>query len=700
MKLKLKIYILAFITLVLCISLTGCLSSTESIESSSEESSQQPQSETEESVAESSNTESETEDSTTETSSSESETENLENQSSSSESDLENPDSEEPDCYFAVLNPNNNVISSPYTGDASVPEELAGLYYSSDFPGGNPKNDGTGNIWLVLKPVKKYRVYDIKIEGQYSSVECVGGDLYCIYGVESDLTVTTSTKSMSIAQREIFSDYGYGISDDGKITVTWEENPEDPIRYVEVSHNDGTGSRVEYIDASLGKAELFSMTEDKIYSVSLRAVGYNNVGQMVVIKACYMEEPRSVAFPRVEITTENYIWPQCDFVQSPDGCWGAGITNAFYEQCIVTLYNENNEVVYSSSAENGQDEEFLGAKLKIRGNTSATYSSNQRYPYKLKLDKKYDLLEPLIGRPDDSEAYADKDWVLLNYGADGYRICGDAIADAVETEWSPDYCYVSLYLNGEYRGLYVLSEAVEEGSGESDEKWRVNVDSDGYVFECDAYWWNEDLYFSTPMTENTPMYFTFKYPDSDQITQDSFEYAYLRNDMIEFEQALQKDDDSYLDYIDLDSFVKWLLVSDYLCINDGGGCNIFLYKKDSTSDTKITMGPNWDFDSYMGNVEALATIRIYWNGAPFYYPYLIKKESFQQRYKELFAETYGLLNDSVNEAFSQIDEEAYMTLLKYENARFGTSVKSLSTRKQEFLAWLDEHLEWMETQFK
>ena len=82
-----------------------------------------------------------------------------------------------------------------------------------------------------------------------------------------------------------------------------------------------------------------------------------------------------------------------------------------------------------------------------------------------------------------------------NYGEEGYRIGGEAIADAVGMEWTPDYCYVMLYVNGDYRGLYVLSESVSRGTGEGEEQWRVNVNKDGYLFECDAYWWNEDILY-------------------------------------------------------------------------------------------------------------------------------------------------------------------------------------------------------------
>lgn len=603
--------------------------------------------------------------------------------------------------YFvaSVTTTSPNLVSSPYTAHGEVPGELSGVYYSASAPGGDPTDKG-GSIWIRLTPLRNYCVRDLTIEGTYGGYEVVDTDVYRIYGVESDLSVIATAKVLQNAGREIFEKYGYGITDDGKMVVSWKVSEDDPIRYVELTYTDSDGvDHKDFVDGDQGSAVLFEMTEGKLFLVDMRAIGYSGAGKRVQVTGCYMEAPKSVPFPRVEVTTEYLAWPSCDFVSSPDGCWGAGITNAFYEQCVVTVYDAGNRVVYSSASSAEAGAEYQGAKMKIRGNTSARYASNGRYPYKIKLDKKADLLYPLIGREDDGREYADKDWLLLNYGSDGYRICGDAVADAVGTEWSPEYCYVALYVNGEYRGLYVLSEAVEEGNGEGEEQWRVPVDEDGFVFECDAYWWNEDLYFSTPLTENTPMYFTFKYPDADKMDGSSPELLYLKAYLTEFERALMRNDDSYLDYIDLDSFVRWLLVSDYLSINDGGGCNLFLYKKDSTDGTKIVMGPNWDFDSYMGGVDALAVIRMTWDGAPFYYQYLIKKASFQERYCELFAETYGELEAYVEAAFDKIDLDAHNRLLSYDNKRFGTSTTSLTTRKERFLSFLANHIEWMKTQF-
>ena len=672
---------LVILSIIMCIFLYGCFDNNDYISDTSSDTSQK---------TDTSNDTTQTTDTSSDVSSEDTQTKDSEQIN----------DTDDIQGYFvATVNHSDTIDYWLYTGNKTVSGELEGILYSSDTPGGKPRNDGTGKMWIVLKPEKNLFLFKINIDGEYSSMENIEGDLYCIHGVKSDLEITVTTKTMLQVDREMFAGCGYGISDGGKMIVSWEENESEPLRYVEISYTDEGGSKTQYVDAKNKKAELFTMTENQIYTVSLRAIGYKRMGKTVEVKGCYMNEPKKVAFPRVEITTENYIWPSCDYVGSPDGCWGAGITNAFYEQCTVTIFNENNETVYTSSLKTDENEDYLDAKIKIRGNTSARYASNGRYPYKIKLSEKADLLKQLTGRETDSDIYEDKNWLLLNYGNDGYRICGDAIADAVGTEWSPDYCYVCRYVNGEYRGLYVLSESVKEGSGNEEEKWRVNVDEDGYVFECDAYWWNEDFSFATPLTENTPMHFTLKYPDPDNLTDNSQEVQYLKDYITRFEEALMKDGDSYLDYIDLDSFVKWLLVSDYLSIKDGGGCNIFLYKKDATDNTKLCMGPNWDFDSYMGDTYGLCIIRLSWDTAPFYYQYLIKIDSFMERYRELFKETYSKLNEYVENAFSQIDEEAHYQLLTYDNKRFGTSLKTLSTRKTTFLNWLNTHVEWMKTQF-
>ena len=220
-----------------------------------------------------------------------------------------------PQGYFlATIASNENVVASPYTAEATVPDELNGLCYSAKTPGGEPRDDGTGKIWLELKPLKNTYINEITIEGVYDFIENIGLDLYCINGVKSDLIVSTKTTYAPSTEEKLFKDYGYGISDDGTLILTWEMDEATPVRYIEISYTNENGYFLDYIEPTGNSLELFEMTENKIYTDSMRAVGEKSIGEYLNIKCSYMKEPKEINFPRIEITTENFVWPSCDFV--------------------------------------------------------------------------------------------------------------------------------------------------------------------------------------------------------------------------------------------------------------------------------------------------------------------------------------------------------------------------------------------------
>ena len=121
--------------------------------------------------------------------------------------------------FVATVNHPGTIDYWLYTEGKTVPSDLEGILYSSDTPGGKPRNDGTGKIYIVLKPEKNLFVYKVNIDGDFSSIENTEGDIYCISGVKSDLKITVTTKTMLTVNREVFLNYGYGISDNGKLTV-------------------------------------------------------------------------------------------------------------------------------------------------------------------------------------------------------------------------------------------------------------------------------------------------------------------------------------------------------------------------------------------------------------------------------------------------------------------------------------------------
>ena len=389
-----------------------------------------------------------------------------------------------------------------------------------------------------------------------------------------------------------------------------------------------------------------------------------------------------LSFPRLEITTEDGELPTFDRVSAPAGCWGAGITNAEYVQSVISLYDDNDTLLYST-AEKG----FDGAKIKVRGNTSA-YA--RKTPFKIKLDKKADLLAGLVDR-EEGRDYRDKNWVLLASGYASNVAIGSTISSVVGSDWTPAYSYVALFVNGEYRGLYILIEGVEQSEA------RCDVSDEGYVIEMDAYWWNEDMHFTTPLSESSPTKYTFKYPDAEDFDETSQRYTYIKQYMTDLENALISGGD-VSQYMDLQTFAKWLLAHDILATYDSGGSNIYLTKYDNTEESTVRMGLLWDFDSICWNLELsvvdqLSRIR---QESIFYMPYLLQNEQFM----EIYADEYAAVRDQVVAALesvlAQFDDDSYRALVLAEDQRWGTDHTGTVADAEAFLAWFEAHLAWMD----
>ena len=114
--------------------------------------------------------------------------------------------------------------------------------------------------------------------------------------------------------------------------------------------------------------------------------------------------------------------------------------------------------------ENGKTEycdETSGTKSEIKGRGNATWGYYKK-PYQIKLSAK----QPLFGL--DSA----KTWILLaNYVDQSglHNALAFQMGDALELPYNIEYRYVNLYIDGSYRGIYMLCEKVQIGSG------RINI---------------------------------------------------------------------------------------------------------------------------------------------------------------------------------------------------------------------------------
>lgn len=391
---------------------------------------------------------------------------------------------------------------------------------------------------------------------------------------------------------------------------------------------------------------------------------------------------QNIDLPYLKITTTSGADPTFETVVAPEGCMGQSITGNNYltgKICLLknadTLYNSGD---YSKNAS--------GMKVRVRGNTSATYNPDVP-PLKVKLEKKADLL--LRG----NEVYKDKNWVLLNYvsSIELKTQVGFDVARLAGMEWQPACEPVNVLLNGRYLGLYLLCETVKDGEG------RCHVDPTGYIVEADPYWWNTDEpYFKTDLLPYAIGY-TFKYPDGDDLNNELTER--MENYIAAFEDALSAGGD-IAEYIDLESFAAWMLTHDVLGTSDGAGSNIFLYKKDydpaAPTATKLRLGPVWDLNSAFRRPGAWSTI----HQNDFYFDYLFKRQDFVEAYKAKWAELrenlYGFAAhkaDSIAVACgAAVNQSRELTeeLTQYPYVSIEDNVTEVKDWFAERIPWMDE----------
>ena len=153
-----------------------------------------------------------------------------------------------------------------------------------------------------------------------------------------------------------------------------------------------------------------------------------------------------------------------------------------YLAAVIDVFNCDAQ--YELSAEGG---------VKVRGNSSADQGDEK--PYRIKFAEKHNML----GLHNGNEY---KSWVLLrsywNLGTD-YTALNLAKAIFDGKYYCTDCKYVNLYINGDYKGIYVLCEQNQAA------KDRVSVNEPdaentdykiGYLLEIDNYPGDDHPYFS------------------------------------------------------------------------------------------------------------------------------------------------------------------------------------------------------------
>lgn len=353
-------------------------------------------------------------------------------------------------------------------------------------------------------------------------------------------------------------------------------------------------------------------------------------------------------------------------------------------QAIYTLV-DGNEVIYEQPLE-----------IKGRGNYSW---SLPKKPYALKLNKRTDLLN--MGDA--------KRWVLIANHSDKTLMRNYltlTFAYDLGLKYTPECRYVDLYTNGQYHGNYLLTEKIQIHEN------RVDIDKEHrglFEIEIAARHGGQCRYcIDVP----SGVHIMFVDPDEDDTTPED-----LAKKLIEFKSFFTAVDislgmgyDEYSKYIDVESFIDWYLVNEFVKNYDSGfttSCYCFI-----DNSGKLNMGPVWDYDTCMGNQEVATCINprgYHVNGSAWFGTLtndVTFKNMLHKRWTQLRND--GVIDDFVKKITTtaeyiseseKLDHAIWPEALTSKSLRGDKSKYTFDEEVDYLIYWVVRRIEWLDIEW-
>lgn len=247
------------------------------------------------------------------------------------------------------------------------------------------------------------------------------------------------------------------------------------------------------------------------------------------------------------------------------------------------------------------------ADIMINYRGASSYSHFDKKQYRIKFyknkgssnPKKYDFL----GMGKHSE------WVLNGPFLDKTLI-RNHLAYGLGAEifdWTPNSRFIELFVDGEYRGVYLAVQPITNG------ETRLGLSEFGLVSGATAYIVKRDrvdtedlpldVYGSYAGKTFNSLY--LEYPSKKDVTDKQLEW--ITNDIDQFEKALYSDDfandyKGYKKYIDVANFVDYYIFNEVMMNYDAGNLSTYAYKE-LEGKLKLTI---WDYNNAFDNYQWFA----------------------------------------------------------------------------------------------
>ena len=329
--------------------------------------------------------------------------------------------------------------------------------------------------------------------------------------------------------------------------------------------------------------------------------------------------------------------------------------------------------------------------MQIRGRGNYTWRDFDKKPYRIKLTDK----QPLLGMNKS------KHFALLAHADDSKGFMRNAIgfqlSKMIHLAYTPDAKPLEVVLNGDYIGLYFLTETIRVDKDrvniveQADEVTNTDSITGGWLVEIDNY--SDDPHITIKEGGEHTMWFTYKTPETLSAAQEQF----LTEEMQRIDNLVygDKNADELWQYLDMDALARFYIVQELTDNYESFHGSCYLYREIGEGE-KWKFGPVWDFGSSFNRDKW----QYLFEGAVWHnhwIPEICKFPAFMDHVKALWKEFYG---GNYNDIYTYITEQKnlissaaqtdYQRWPQYGNSDLDNRVTQVANRLRKNATWLNE----------
>lgn len=334
--------------------------------------------------------------------------------------------------------------------------------------------------------------------------------------------------------------------------------------------------------------------------------------------------------------------------------------------------------------------------MEIKGRGNYTWRDFNKKPYRIKLTEKQPLLGmnkskhfALLAHADDAQSK--KGFMRNQVGFELSRMIG--------MEWTPATAPVEVVLNGDYIGLYFLTETIRVDKNrvniveQEDEETDAAKITGGWLVEIDNY--DDDPHITIKEGGKHTMWFTYKTPEVLSKAQETF----LGDEMTRIDDLVygDKNSDELWQYLDIDALARFYIVQEIMDNYESFHGSCYLYREKGEGE-KWKFGPVWDFGSSFNREKNLYMFEgDVWHNH--WIPEICKFPAFMQHVKSVWKEFYPQINQIYNFTANQLTLLKSAAVADANRWSEYSGNRDLQKRINNVNAWLGNSVKWLNEQW-